>query len=97
MALAVLLTGIDGFGGELWRTDAFWWDAPRVEKLLGTRLKPDEPQPAWSTRVSLAEFQQLMTMFPVRFDHHQHHYDALNKQRTEAVEVKISLYEWSSD
>lgn len=97
MALAVLLTGINGFGGELWRTDAFWWDASRVEKFLGARLKPDEPQPAWSTRVTLAESQQLMTMFPVHFEHHQHHYDALTKQIAGSVEVKITIYEWSSD
>lgn len=97
MALAVTVKGINGFGKELWTTDAFWWDASRVEEYLAGRLQPDEPWPAWSTRISPTDMQHLMSMFPVRYDQQQHHWVALSEQMKGSVEFKITVFEWSSE
>lgn len=97
MALAVLITGIDGFGGELWKTDAFWWDAKILRDMFGDRLQPDDPWPAWSVRIRSVEMLALMRDFPVRFAHHQHHYDELKRSVEAAQEVGLKVYEWSSE
>lgn len=77
MALAVLIKGIDGFGGELWTTDAFWWDASAVIKFLGDRLKSDASWNEGATRTSRYEMTKLMEMFPVLSAQQQHHFEDL--------------------
>lgn len=96
MALGVWITGRDAFGGELWDVDARWWDGWQVRDYLGSRLKSEEPSPAWTARIDNKDMKTLIKMFPVRFEHHQPLSDQLNNSIESATEFEILIYEWSS-
>lgn len=97
MALAVLIKGIDGFGGELWTTDAFWWDAATLTKFLGDRLKLDESWNEGAARISRDEMTKLMEMFPVLYAQQQHHFKELAARVESTDDFKVIVYEWSSE
>lgn len=98
MALAAALHGIDGFGRELWSFDPFWWNAGAILDDLSDHLQPADPWPGtWEARLSPEEVKEIARRNPVRFEQHSDKAEHLSQLLETAREVRVTVYEWSSE
>jgi hypothetical protein len=97
MAISVVLTGVDGFGEELWDLEPTWWDTSALFSEYQNKARPSDPAPAWQIRLSPEEVRSLAQRFPIRMDHQEAKSDELNRLlRGDAREVMMLLFEWGS-
>jgi len=98
MALAAALQGLDGFGAEIWTFDPFWWNASTILDDLSDRLQPADPWPGtWEARLSPDEVREYAQRNPVRFEQHADKAERLLQMLETAREVRVTVYEWSSE
>lgn len=62
----VSLIAIDGFGKELDSMHAFWVDGWKLKDILGERMRPADPWPAWSCHLSREEARDIFESNPSR-------------------------------
>lgn len=55
----VSLTAIDGFGKELDSMHVFWVDGSKLKDILGERMRPADPWPAWYCHLSRDEARDI--------------------------------------
>jgi hypothetical protein len=52
MGLEGILTGVDGFGGELWNLEPSWWDTSALFQEYRDKAQSTGLAPAWQVRLS---------------------------------------------
>lgn len=60
----VTLQAIDGFGKVLDSIHVFWVDGWSLKELLGERMRPVDPMPAWYCHLSRDEAQEIFENNP---------------------------------